>query len=460
MKELARLTAAPALVLALGGCAGFSADGGMGEVARLTQARTGHSVAQLRSRADAEAVQARIDALLAAPLSADGVVELALLGNQGLQARLGDVGLAEADAVQAGRPRNPALSLGRLAGAGTLEIDRGVLVSLLDLLTLPQRRETAGLRFERARYAAAAEAVATAREAQLAYFDAVAAQQLAAYARQVVDAADASGELAQRMAAAGNLSRLDQLREQAFHADAQAALAQREHDAVRTRERLARALGLTGVQLARVQLPDRLPDLPDAAPAALDAEQAAVRQRLDIRMARLDADVTARELGLSEVAGFVNVLDVGWQDKSVRGAPAQSGATLSVELPLFDFGGTARSRARTAYEQALHHAASVAVNALSELREAQSRCDSAYALARHYRDEVLPLRQRISEENLRRYNGMLIDVFELLADARGQISAVSDGIGATRDFWVARTRLQSAIDGGDVNNPKNEGGQP
>ena len=37
----------------------------------------------------------------------------------------------------------------------------------------------------------------------------------------------------------------------------------------------------------------------------------------------------------------------------------------------------------------------------------------------------MPLRKRIADENLLRYNGMLIGVFELLADAREQIASVN-----------------------------------
>jgi len=42
----------------------------------------------------------------------------------------------------------------------------------------------------------------------------------------------------------------------------------------------------------------------------------------------------------------------------------------------------------------------------------------------------VPLKQRISEENVLRYNGMLIGVFELLADARSQIASVNAAIEA------------------------------
>ena len=59
----------------------------------------------------------------------------------------------------------------------------------------------------------------------------------------------------------------------------------------------------------------------------------------------------------------------------------------------------------------------------------------------------MPLRARIAEENLLRYNGMLIGVFELLADARAQIASVHGAIDALRDFWIAHADLEMALVG-------------
>jgi outer membrane protein TolC len=81
------------------------------------------------------------------------------------------------------------------------------------------------------------------------------------------------------------------------------------------------------------------------------------------------------------------------------------------------------------------------------VREAYAAYRTAYDLARHYRDEIVPLRKRISEENVLRYNGMLIGVFELLADSRQQIASVNAYIEALRDYWVTDTNLELALTG-------------
>ena len=50
-------------------------------------------------------------------------------------------------------------------------------------------------------------------------------------------------------------------------------------------------------------------------------------------------------------------------------------------------------------------------------------------------------------ENQLRYNGMLISVFELLADARSQITSVNGYIDALRDYWIAQADLDMALIG-------------
>ena len=96
---------------------------------------------------------------------------------------------------------------------------------------------------------------------------------------------------------------------------------------------------------------------------------------------------------------------------------------------------------------AVYRTADTAIRARSEVREAYFSYRTAYDLAKHYRDEIVPLRKKISDEVVLRYNGMLMSVFELLTDAREQATSVNGAIEAQRDFWLAETDLQAAING-------------
>src|SRR3989304_7524614 len=139
-----------ALVLSavfIGGCATFSEDGGFGNVEILTRERIGQEAKWIKSERDAEQVQATVKKLLAAPLSVDSAVQIALLNNRGLQATYAELGIAEADLVQAGRLRNPGFSFGRLHRGEVVEYERAFIFDLLGLLTMPLRTQIGDERF-------------------------------------------------------------------------------------------------------------------------------------------------------------------------------------------------------------------------------------------------------------------------------------------------------------------------
>jgi outer membrane protein TolC len=431
--------------MVLAGCATFSPDGGFAPVEQMTRERVGQAPIWQRTQAQTQLARERVAELLRQPLTPDSAVEVALLNNQGLQADLHQLGIAEADLVRAGRLRNPSFSFGRLAGSGAVEIERAVVFDLLGLVTFPVASEVEQQRFQQAQLRAAYDAVGLAAEARSAYFAAVAAQELLKYHGQVRLAAEASNELAAKMVEAGNFPKLTQMREQAFYAEATSQLARAGQQATAHRERLTRLLGLGGEE--RFALPERLPELPTTAAAAANAEQTAMDKRLDILMAKRGTESVARALGLTRATRMINVLQLGYQNKSATGVPRENGYEVELELPLFDFGSARLARAEAAYMQALARAAEVALNAQSEVRESYAAYRTAFELARHYRDEIVPLRKRISEENLLRYNGMLIGPFELLADAREQVASITAYVEALRDYWVAETRLQTAISG-------------
>jgi outer membrane protein TolC len=438
------LTILPVVLLA--GCTTFSKDGGMNKVNELTKPRIQQEATWIRSEQDASAAKAATRELLAKPLGADDAVRIALLNNRSLQAAYTDLGIAEADWVQAGRLRNPGFSFARLRRADEVEIERTFLFDVLGLITMPLRTELEQRRVALTQGRIAAEVLQVAADTRRAWYSAVAAQESAAYAEQVKQAAEASAELARRMAAAGNFSKLDHAREQVFYAEATAQLARARQTAVSQREQLTRLMGLWGED-AQFRIPARLPDMPKTARDIRDLETQAIKSRLDVQGAIQEAENLASTLGLTRATGFINVLEVGYMRNSETHQPRQTGYEIELRLPIFDWGGAKVARAEYTYMQAVHRAADTAVRARSEVREAYAAYRTAFDLAKHYREEIVPLRKHISEEVLLRYNGMLMSVFELLADARQQIAAVSAAIDTQRDFWLAETNLNLALTG-------------
>jgi outer membrane protein TolC len=441
-----RLLAGITLITLLGGCATLSPDAGFSSVESMAKERLNKDVKWVKTDADKQAVHGRVQELLTKPLSADDAVQIALLNNPSLQATYSILGIAEADLVQAGRLHNPGFSFARLERADVFEYERKFIFDVFGLLIIPTRTKLETRRFEQTRLAVSAEVMRVAAQTRRAYIDAVAAQQTAAYMDDVKMAGEASAELAARMAKVGNWSKLDQARQQAFYVEVVAQQAKTKAAQFSARENLTRMMGLWGAE-AQFKLADRLPDLPKAPLEIANLEQGAIANRLDVQMAKMEAEGLAQSLGLTKASRFVNVLDMSYINNSETGLPNKTGYEIELQLPIFDWGDAKVAKAEAIYMQALNRVATVAVNARSQAREAYVGYRTAFDVAKHYRDELVPLRQKISDENMLRYNGMLIGVFELLTGAREQMASVNLYIGAVRDFWIADANLQMATTG-------------
>ncbi|MEM7252290.1 MAG: TolC family protein [Pseudomonadota bacterium] len=447
------LNVAPLLtIIALSGCATFSEDGGFDSVREQSRSLADLTPTWIRSDEDRAQANSRVSVLLGQELTVGNAVDIALLNNPRLQVEYASLGLREADLVQAGRLPNPGFTFSKTSGGGAQEIERGLHFNILALLTMPIRSRIEHRRFEATKLSAVAATIEVANEARTAFIEAVAAQQIASYFEQVAEAADASRTLMLRMHRVGNASRLSLAREQLFHAESLAGLARAQMSVDRARERLIRSLGLWGEQ-TQFRLPDRLPELPEAPQTLTNIEATALAQRVDVRTARRQLDALSENLGLAKGTRFINVLEGGPVQVRDRGEPKRNGYEVSLEIPIFDFGGARIARAQALYTQASEQLRSAAINARSEVRDAYRGYRTAFDLAKHYRDEIVPLRKQISDEQLLRYNGMLLGVFELIADAREQVVSVSAYIDALRTFWLADANLQTALISGNATSP-------
>ncbi|RYY91967.1 MAG: TolC family protein, partial [Comamonadaceae bacterium] len=396
--------------LLLAGCASVSPDGGSADVQALVGANPlmGGATVQ-RPDATTDAVQT----LLAHPLDAEAAVRLALLNSPRLQDAFATLQVSDAERVQASTLPNPVFAFGRLKEGSALEIDRALRFNVINLIALPWQAKWAGQRHEAAKLDAAQRVLALAADSRRAWVRAVAAEQSVAYLRDAKAAAEAGAELAHRMAQVGNWSALQRTREQLLLADAAAQLARAEQATVASREHLVRVLGLDRAQAAALTLPDRLPPLPAAAPDARDVQALALRDRLDVRAAQSQNAATAESLGLTRATRVVNAMELGVVRNTVfgngpdRARTTERGFDLELPIPLFDWGQASHARAEALYLQSAARVRDTGVRAASEARESLAQWQSAWAIARRYQDEVLPLRRQVNDEMVLRYNGML-----------------------------------------------------
>ncbi|MFC7052520.1 TolC family protein [Hansschlegelia quercus] len=447
---LVRTAAVAALSASLAACASVGSDGGMAPVISRVSLDLGKDTAKIVTASDAAAVKARVDRLLARPLTADAAVQIALLNNRGLQAEYNVLGVSEAEYVEASLPPSPTVSIERVAGSGDLDVERRLIADLLQLLTLPKRAKIAKTEFRAAQYKAIAATFRTATEARRAFYRAVAARETAAFLESARASAGAAAELTKKLGETGAATKLNQARSGALYAEVATELAEARLEASKEREALTRQLGLWGRDL-NYKLPGRLPSFPRLKSQG-DVEATAIRQRVDIIGDRLELDALAQAYGLTEQTRAISMLEVTGLANHTRSADGEKanpkGFEVAAEIPIFDFGRARSVKARETYMGAVNRLLEKAVNARSEAREAYATYRGRHEIARAYQDRVLPLRKVITEEAQLQYNGMLVDAFELLTNARENVAANVAGIRAKRDFFIADVDFQAALIGG------------
>ena len=441
-------------VLALGaagflaGCASVPRDSGFANVRSDVESRTGQRVQWNRLSADDRSVAAALDALLADGLDADRAVQIALLNNRRLQATYEDLGVAQADVVQAGLLRNPVFDGDAKfveGGGGTL-VELAVVQDFLDVFFIPLRRRVAATAFEAEKLRVTGAAIDLVGEVRAAYYTHVAAEQALELRRTVVAATEASYDLARRIREAGNITALDVANERALYEQSKLDLATAEAASLDTRERLNTLLGLWGPRTSW-SVRGRLPDPPAEEAPPADVERRAVERNLDLAIARNHVEAAARALGVRRSLALLPEAEAGVAAEHEPEGEWAMGPALSLPIPLFDQGQAATAAARASLERARQNYIATAVEVRSAARTARNRLLAARARADYYRRVILPLRQEITRQTQLQYNGMQVGPFQLLQAKQNEIDAGVQSIDALRDYWVARAQLEQLESG-------------
>jgi len=279
------------------------------------------------------------------------------------------------------------------------------------------------------------------------WIEAVAAQQSLGTMREVHEAAQTAAELAQRMVQAGNWSKVPLLQAQVLASTTATQVAQAQVQAFSAREKLLRRLGLWGPQV-NMDLPQQLPQLPDAPLPWADSENLALHNKLELASAAFNASLAQAKISPSDVLEMQNTMKEATAPLTVLTAKTLEIGHLSAPILSRNRASTNPALFNAVTEQA--HADTMAANTRSQAREAWFRYRSAWDLARHQRDVALPLAAALQEETQLRYNGMLQSTWDLLASARARLDSMNTVTQSQRDFWLAHTDLQAVLAGVEV----------
>jgi cobalt-zinc-cadmium efflux system outer membrane protein len=436
------------LLLGFAGCASVDLSAGFGEVGAAVQERSASRIAwNGGTELDQEAAE-QVRSLLRRKLTVDDAVQIAMLNNRDLQAIYADLGLAQADLVQAGLFKNPVLDaaiLFPLSGVRP-DLQLSVVVNLLDALYVPLRKQVAAAQFEEAKLRVTGAVLDFTAQVRRAFYVHQANEQTVELHRTIVQALSASLDVRRRLHEAGNISDLDLIRERVQTEASKILLRSAESDAQQSRERLNGLLGAWGDDTTW-EIGGRLPDIP-AEPLSMNGiERLALARSLDLSHARQRIVVAGQQLGYSRASALVPDVEIGAGAEKDGAEAWKVGPAITVPLPLFDQGQARIARAAAELRRAQQEYYALGVRIRSAARAVQDRLASARDRALYYRDILLPLRERIVNEAQLHYNAMQIGIFQLLRDREQQIETGIAYVQVLRDYWLARADLSQIASG-------------
>ncbi len=429
------------------GCATVPEDAGFSDVQEQVNQRGGYQVRWHTGGAEDQAVEQRVNAMLREGINAEKAVHIALLNNPRLQATYEDLGVAQANLVQAGLLSNP-LFHGQVTFSREEDItnfDVGVSLSFLRVFTIPLRKKLAGAEFEGAKLGVTAAVLDLAGEVREAFYRAQAAAQTQDMMEQVVESTAAALYAAQRLHDAGNITDLRLANQQALHQEARLLLVSAEMTLNQTRERLNVLMGFWG-QDTQWQMAGNLSALPEQAIDTQHIENRAIERSLDLQIARQKLAAIATRLGLDTNMRLVPELDLGYVLERDDGE-YEDGISLGMQIPIFDVGQARLAAGRAEFRRAQQQYLAKAIEVRSAARMARESVKIARAQTQHLEQVLLPLSQRIVNGTLLEYNAMQVGVFRLLQVQERQVELGRRYIDKLRDYWIARNQLDQILHG-------------
>jgi cobalt-zinc-cadmium efflux system outer membrane protein len=437
------------LALFAAGCAQIPKEAGFNDVKGLVGQRGDYRLHwKQETEADRE-VEKTIEEMLKNELTPETAVQIALFSNPGLQAIYEDLGVTQADVVEAGLLENPVL-FGQArfpdrSGEST-NYEFEITQNFLNILMLPARKKLSAIRFEQVKLQVADEVIQLVAEVRKSYFSVLGAKQIKALRKEITSAAGNSFELAQRLHSAGNISDLELAAENALFEQSRLELANSETALLDAREQMTRLMGLWGTQV-NWRLPAQLPDIPAAEIPLEHLESTAIENRLDLAAEKKAVEALAQALGITIDWRWVGRIEVGISSERETDRTWVTGPALAIELPIFNQRQADIARLEAQLRRGWKRLTAQAIEMRSKVRFLRNRLIMQRNLIDHYRRIVLPLREHIVDLTLKNYNYMLLGAFDLIAVKQQEFEAYQKYLEAVRDYWIIRSDLQRSLGG-------------
>ncbi len=379
-------------------------------------------------------------------LTLAGALRRAIETDPLLQAAIARTRVALADAEQARLLDNPVLDIAYRVSTDPLlpnEIEVGLSENLLALITRPARSAATD---DRLRIAAAdsveraLDAVAAVRDAYVAV---QAADELVPLLEERARVLGRLVDLSKDRLAAGEAARVDVTTLETEQVALSLEIAERQILARDSRLTLTRLVGEPSADATWTLDPWTAPQASDESDDAW--VRVALARRPDV-MAR-EFEVKAREAE-AEAAGLTLFDGIGAGGTATHSDGwTDAGPSVSAPIPLFDFGGPRRERARALVVEARHQLTEARRGAVEVVRRAHASYAALLASLGRVRNELIPLQEQRRSQVEAIYRNGQVDVTALLLAEQDLQGAHVKRVELEQRVSAARTQLERAVGG-------------
>lgn len=396
-----------------------------------------------------EQVYCAVQRLLQQELVIDSAVQIALLNNPEIQAIFEEIGIAQADLVEAGLFQNPVFdAYVRFPNNHSLQLNTAFSVtqSFLDIFLIPLRKKIAAVELEQAYLRVAKAVLNLGFDVQETFYNLQAEQIKQNFLASLIQATEAVNLLTAAQRQQGNINDLELQSRMNEYLESKVALAQSQVELIRLRERMNKLLGLSSSELCWRIIED-LPELPEKEIPAECLEFIALSQRLDLEIARWEVKKIAKMLGLKQWWAYTNVA-AGISTEHEAEGLQETGPAFAGAIPIFNYGQADRARLYSMHRQSLEREKALEIDVLSEVRSARDQLFVNRNLVLTYQMELLPLQEQIISMSQRFYNTMALSVYKLIDAKKQELQMQINYKLNLRNYWISRVELDRALGGG------------
>jgi len=279
-------------------------------VEQAARQRNRSTVAWEREQKAREQTLTEVHKLLRAPLTPNVAAQIALLNNRGLQSTFEEIGLAQADLIEARTIPNPELNVSARfpdkPPSGT-DVEWSIAQNFLNILMIPLKTKVAKDQLLAAQLRVSDAVTRLVAETKSAIYQLQAAEEI--FGRLKVEQATQATSLdfIQKLHEAGNITDLQLLQQQGEYSQSRLEIAQAEADIRDLREKLNRLMGLWGMD-TDWKVEPTIPEVPTRDFSIRGLETIAITQRYDLAEAKAELESTLRALGLEKAFRWIGAL--------------------------------------------------------------------------------------------------------------------------------------------------------